>query len=596
MPRIELMPPLLANQIAAGEVVERPASVVKELVENAIDAGSTEIIIELLRGGLDLIRIRDNGEGIAKEDLVLAISRHATSKIKTVSDLQAIASLGFRGEALASIAAVSRFKLLSKTKADQAWSLSLEPLSLIPDIKPVSHPQGTTVEVSDLFYSIPVRRKFLKSEKTERLQIETVIKQIALCYPQVSFILKQEKSTLVNLRSQDTLSRLSSILGKGFLAEARQVSANEGEFSLDGWAGTAESARSQQDQQYCFVNGRIVRDKLIQHAIKMAYEELIPPGRYPVYVLYFNLPALDLDVNVHPTKHELRFYQPRQVHDFISFNLRKALVYPSAVESISEKTEVLEKEILPFQPAISASSFPKKVTEPNSAYFHHLIQKLDRLPSRLTEKQTLLEKDYPHEKIAYKNESFIEKSMSLDTISPLANPGDTLISYQFHLDYPKPLLSFIFKDRIALISLDKLYKHFIINHFKALSKQKKSTTKTIDINYHLILSQEHSEIILDIINTLFIYGIELVYIEEKTCLIKAVPELLSQIDFSSVLNVSIKEMILNLNEKTLKQWINNFILASPNQGFFVKNIIETIESKEDFIHDYPFLITEFDTL
>jgi len=329
-PRIRIMPPLLANQIAAGEVVERPASVVKELLENCLDAHATQIHIDLDHSGIERIRIRDDGNGIIKDDLMLALSRHATSKIAHPDDLYTIKSLGFRGEALASIAAIAKVNLISRPPAtEHAWSVHHDPSQPEPTLQPAAHPPGTTIEVENLFFNVPVRRKFLRSDRTELGHIETVVKQLALARPDVHIVLKHQQSTLLNAkRATNTAQirqRLAAICGQPFIDKALTVDVADKVLRLHGWLGQADTARTQTDTQYFYVNGRIVRDKLLNHAVKMAYHDCIPEGRHPCYVLYLELPPDAVDVNVHPTKHEVRFYESRHVHDFVAFHLDRAL-------------------------------------------------------------------------------------------------------------------------------------------------------------------------------------------------------------------------------------------------------------------------------
>jgi DNA mismatch repair protein MutL len=324
------MSPLLANQIAAGEVVERPASIVKELLENSLDAGAKHIQIDLEGGGMDLIKIRDDGSGIDKEDLSLALCRHATSKIYSIDDLQQISSLGFRGEALASIAAVTQFSLTSRTmNSEHAWRINSNDMARDFDVEPAAHPCGSTVEARNIFYNTPARRKFLRSEKTELGHIETIIKQIALCRHDVQLTLRHKNVVLLHARSNETgiqsSARVAAICGQFFVDNAITLDSDDGVIALRGWLGTEQTARSQNDLQYFYVNGRIVRDKLINHAIRMAYQDYLYEGKQPAYVLYLTLPHNLVDVNVHPTKHEVRFYESRQVHDFIVFHIQRAL-------------------------------------------------------------------------------------------------------------------------------------------------------------------------------------------------------------------------------------------------------------------------------
>lgn len=319
---IQVLPPQLANQIAAGEVVERPASVVKELVENSLDAGATRIDIEIERGGAKLIRIRDNGCGIGKEELALALARHATSKITTLDDLEAIISLGFRGEALASISSVSRLTLTSRTAQQQeAWQAYAEGREQAVTVKPAAHPVGSTLEVLDLFYNTPARRKFMRTEKTEFGHIYEVVRRIALARFDVAITLSHNGKLVRQYRAAKEESqyerRLASICGPAFLQHALAVSWQHGDLTIRGWVADPAGARALGDMQYCYVNSRMMRDRLINHAIRQAYQDQLQDEQQPAYVLYLEVDPHQVDVNVHPAKHEVRFHQARLVHDFI---------------------------------------------------------------------------------------------------------------------------------------------------------------------------------------------------------------------------------------------------------------------------------------
>lgn len=319
---IQILPARLANQIAAGEVVERPASVVKELVENSIDAGATRIDIDIEKGGSKLIRIRDNGFGIAKDELTLALSRHATSKITTLDDLEAIVSLGFRGEALASISSVSRLTLTSRTVAqEEAWSAYAEGRDMDVKLKPAAHPVGTTIDVVDLFFNTPARRKFLRTDKTEFTHIDELLKRIALSRLDITINLRHNGKSIRQYRAAQTKiqveKRLAAVCGSNFLQHALEVELEHGDLKFHGWISAPEGARAQGDIQYCYVNGRMMKDKLINHAIRQGYETSLLANQYAAYILFIEINPHDVDVNVHPAKHEVRFHQARLVHDFI---------------------------------------------------------------------------------------------------------------------------------------------------------------------------------------------------------------------------------------------------------------------------------------
>ena len=320
---IQVLPPQLANQIAAGEVVERPASVVKELVENSLDAGATRIDIDIERGGAKLIRIRDNGCGIKKDELALALARHATSKIASLDDLEAIISLGFRGEALASISSVARLTLTSRT-ADQseAWQAYAEGREQDVTVKPAAHPVGTTLEVLDLFYNTPARRKFMRTEKTEFNHIDEIVRRIALARFDVSINLTHNGKVIRQYRAvaegAPRERRLGAICGTQFLEQALSIEWQHGDLALRGWVAEPSATTSALAEiQYCYVNGRMMRDRLINHAIRQACEDKLGADQQPAFVLYLEIDPHQVDVNVHPAKHEVRFHQSRLVHDFI---------------------------------------------------------------------------------------------------------------------------------------------------------------------------------------------------------------------------------------------------------------------------------------
>ncbi|MFT7091676.1 MAG: DNA mismatch repair protein MutL, partial [Candidatus Azotimanducaceae bacterium] len=312
-PRIQQLNNRLANQIAAGEVVERPASVVKELVENSLDAGSTTISLDLEQGGTRLIRVRDDGVGIHPEDLTLSLSRHATSKIREIDDLEAVGTLGFRGEAIASIASVSRLAITSNISIHPAdgYRAVTRGENMDAELSPAPHPRGTTVEVKDLFFNTPARRKFLRTEKTEFQKIEDVVRKVSLSHPAVSLTInhngKVSRQYPAAASAQELDRRVASVFGKAFVENAIYVESENNGFKLSGWIGLPNYSRSQADQQYFYVNGRIIKDKVVTHAVRQGYQDVLYHGRHPVYALFLSIDPRLVDVNVHPTKHEVRF-------------------------------------------------------------------------------------------------------------------------------------------------------------------------------------------------------------------------------------------------------------------------------------------------
>ncbi len=330
--RIYPLPPSLVNQMAAGEVIERPASVVKELLENALDAQAQHITIRIEAAGVKLIEVSDDGMGIHPEDLPLTILNHATSKIRTLDDLFSIESLGFRGEALSSISGVSHCSILSRqAESDKGYLLTFDDIKQEVTITPQARTIGTTITVCDLFYNTPVRRQFLASEKTEWLQIENIVKRAALSRFDVTFNLHYKNSVLhlprITQENETNLqqARIKKIFGPNFLVHSEFLDIQRDNMRLWGWVGLPTLMRSQNDQQYFYLNGRMIRDKLINHAIRTAYEGHLYPGRQPVFILYLEMAPEQVDVNVHPTKHEVRFREQRQVHDFLYHQLSQIL-------------------------------------------------------------------------------------------------------------------------------------------------------------------------------------------------------------------------------------------------------------------------------
>ncbi|MBL0041226.1 MAG: DNA mismatch repair endonuclease MutL [Xanthomonadales bacterium] len=346
--RIQTLPDTLINQIAAGEVIERPASVVKELVENALDAGASRIEVELEAGGVKLVRVRDNGSGIEVDDLPLALTRHATSKIASLDDLESVRSMGFRGEALPSIASVSRFRLVSRTPAaPHASELDVDN-GQFARIKPAQHPVGTTAEMRELFFNVPARRKFLRAERTELGHVEDWLRAIALARPEVAFTLLHNGRPLLRDEASGTSpeSRVDAMLGEDFLAHSLRIDHQAAGLRLHGYVGLPTAARAQNDRQFFYVNRRLVRDRVIAHAVRQAYADVLFHGRHAAFVLFLELDPLLVDVNAHPAKTEVRFREQRLIHDFLFRSLHEALAQTRAGQA----------------PTIAAPAFPMPST------------------------------------------------------------------------------------------------------------------------------------------------------------------------------------------------------------------------------------------
>jgi DNA mismatch repair protein MutL len=366
MTTIKLLPELLINQIAAGEVVERPSAALKELLENSVDAGANKISVQLLQGGMKQIRVADDGGGISKDELVLAITRHSTSKISTLDDLQKITSLGFRGEALASIAAVSRLILASrKVELDHAWQIRVDG-GVVSQPEPTPLAMGTTVEVNDLYFNIPARRKFLKTEATEFAHCHEVFKRIALAQPNIEFVLQHNGKTRHQFRSEELSQRILSVLGEAFSETAVLVDERSAGIRLYGVVALPAYSRASRDTQYFFVNNRFVRDKLIAHALREAYRDVLHLDRHPSFVLFLEMDPEGVDVNVHPTKTEVRFRDSRALHQFVFHAINKALASPHQGVENKEQHEVVSRP-LPQYPKHHAAK-PSRAAQPTAFY------------------------------------------------------------------------------------------------------------------------------------------------------------------------------------------------------------------------------------
>jgi DNA mismatch repair protein MutL len=391
MNRIQKLSGMLINQISAGEVVQRPSSVVKELIENSLDAGATKIDLDIEQGGIRLIRIRDNGSGIHPDDIVLALKSNATSKIKELDDLEKISTLGFRGEALASISSVSRLLLLSAVANNTGWQIKTEGVEQELQSSPAAHPQGTTIEVRDLFFNTPARKKFLRTEKTEFEHIDELVKRMALSAFDVNFTLKHNQKLVRQYRAAhseiERVQRVSHLCGSSFVDHALKIESAISGLKLSGWIALPTFSRTQTDLQYFYVNGRIVRDKVVSHAMRQAYSDVLYNGRHPAFVLFLEIEPQQIDVNVHPTKYEIRFRESRLIHDFIFHSVQDALAHirPGQCEVSSPAANLVKQEMpVELAPIYSEKNFsshvsqqkptPLKVREQMTAYHSlHLL-------------------------------------------------------------------------------------------------------------------------------------------------------------------------------------------------------------------------------
>lgn len=565
IPRVKQLSTQLANQIAAGEVVERPASVVKELIENSIDAGATQISIDIEKGGLHQIRIRDNGSGIHHDDLCLALAPHATSKIAAFDDLGSIVSLGFRGEALASISSVSRFTLTSCTEHHgDAWQIHCEGKEAFPSQLPTAHPKGTSIEVRDLFFNVPARRKFLKKEKAEFAQIEQLITKLALAHFEIGFHLKHNNKTIYNLRpcqgQTDEQRRVQLVMGDDFNQACWFFEHERHGMSVQGWIAKPSFSRSQGDMQYFYVNSRLIRDKSVNHAVKMAYQDVMYGGRFPAFIVYLTIDPALVDVNVHPTKSEVRFQESRRVHDFIRHSVQEALASIRPENHIEEPTQAAASDttqppaplqtptcqaappVSEFKPQTQAFRLPQMQEDPK-----HLVQPNDKEPS--------ISKPYTHQELPLTSAPLAEpppqampaekaelNTMKPDMVKPHAvKPNTTTSSTTSKTSHAKQRIEAPLGQALAqlkgiyilaenatgliLVDMHAAHERIIYEHFK---KQQSVSVQQLLLPVQVNLSLDEMAVWEECQGLLEAHGFEIDPFSEREILVRAIPAILAK--------------------------------------------------------------------
>ncbi len=537
--RVQILPAQLINQIAAGEVVERPSSVVKELVENCFDAGATTINVDIEQGGIRRIRIRDDGCGIIKDDLGLALSRHATSKIASLGDLERVGTMGFRGEALPSISSVSRLLLISRTAgSDCAWRLEADGSERDFEPKPDSHPKGTTVEVRDLFYNTPARRKFLKTEKTEFDHILTVLQRMALSRFDIEFLLTHNQKEVFRLRQANSETgqqqRVACILGSAFLENSISVDVAASGLHLTGWVGLPVFSRSQQDMQFFYVNGRLVRDKLIAHAVKQAFQDVLFHGRHPVFVLYLTLEPMLVDVNAHPAKLEVRFREGRLVHDFLFSALHRAIAQIRPAHRIVE----------PAGPDITSGHDPQSKMEPTYKGY--------------SASQSLLPFQVEETIQAY-GRLYSNPSANQEPVNPLETPFPPLGYAVAHL-HSVYILSET-RNGLILVDAHAAHERIVYERLKAQTSQGRIPSQPLLLPIKLAVSPAEAGVVEESGDFFSELGFDVARSGPEMVLVRAVPALLGQTDSEAL----IRDILADINQHGFSHRLenhNNELLAT----------------------------------
>lgn len=566
--RIQKLNTLLANQIAAGEVIERPASVVKELIENSLDAGATAIDIEIEQGGLHLIRIRDNGTGIHHDDLLLAISRHATSKLQQINDLENIITLGFRGEALASICSVSRFTLCSAQENGKGWQIQIEGVSEQPTLTPLAHPIGTTIEVRDLFFNTPARRKFLRSEKTEFDHIDEMIKRIALSAFSIDFTLTHNKRLVRQYhkveQEKDHLIRLQALCGQSFAEQALQIEAAGTHLRLSGWIGLPTFSRSQGDLQYFYVNGRIVRDKLLTHALRTAYHDVLYHDRYPAYVLFLDITPNQVDVNVHPTKHEVRFRENRLIYDFIRHSVHDALanVRPGKENPISP-TQIPFKN--PKQFPIVETTVSKEIAVPlKTAQFASSTQRQPLSASKVQEQLSLYkalheEPEQPAAKIMLGHEwqEIPAPRPKAQTLPPLGNAIAQFRDIYILAENMQGLV---------IVDMHAAHERILYERFKKEIAAQKVPVQILFVPLSINLREQEIDYLEEQQTLLKQWGFSLERVSNESLIIREIPQLLSQIDIKQFIQDIASDLVMHAKTTRTEEMINKILGTMACRG------------------------------
>jgi DNA mismatch repair protein MutL len=562
---IRQLPPHLINQIAAGEVVERPASVVKELLENALDAGSTRIVIDIEQGGIKRIRIRDNGGGIPRDELALALSRHATSKITSLDDLEEVRTLGFRGEALPSIASVSRLLLSSRhSDAELGWQLHGDGQEIFGEPEPSAHATGTTLDIADLFFNTPARRKFLKTEKTEFGHIEDTVRRMALSRFDVSFELNHnQKNTLRLPPSTDRTGaerRISEICGSAFAEQSIYLDYEAAGLRLWGWVGLPTFSRSQADLQYFYVNARNVRDKLITHAVRQAYQDVLYNGRHPAFVLFLELNPQLVDANAHPTKQEVRFREGRLVHDFLFRTLHQAIADIRPGDEASAPTQIPAQAIpapLPNFPPRGGKEQEPPATQPYRPAYQAQYQ--PRLQMLVREQMAAYQQLY--QPIIPVEERKPDVSPTVQADSDDMPPLGYAIA-QLHGVYVLAQNA----SGLVIVDMHAAHERITYEYLKQSMTEDALRSQPLLVPISLNVSKkeaDYAEQHLDIFHTLG-FGLDRMGLEKLT--IRAVPSLLKESDTESLVRDVLADLITHGSSQRIQNAMNEILATMACHG------------------------------
>ena len=575
--RIQPMPVQLVNQIAAGEVVERPASVVKELLENSLDAGSSKIIIDIEKGGTKLIRISDNGHGIHKDDLVLSLSPHATSKIRSLDDLEEVTSLGFRGEALPSIASVSHLQLTSCWQGgDETWQLTMNN-SKASDIAPAANQPGTTIEVRDLFFNVPARRKFLRTEKTEFSHLDDVVKRISLSRFDVDISLRHNQRVVKQLRAANNRlqqeKRVAEICGPAFIEQAVYMDFEYEGLRLWGWIAQPTFSRSQADMQYFYVNGRVVKDRLVTHAVRQAYSDVLFHGRHPAYVLFFSCDPATVDVNAHPGKHEVRFRKSRGVHDFLFRAIHKSLAEISAGDTRSH-------EYSHFDQSATLKTEPNDLNQFGAS----------RHPDSLAPSQSAMSFAVQEQSRAYSSFADTDVLQSFDlNVQNRALP-DTATEDMPPLGFARAQLHGIYilaenAQGMVLVDMHAAHERITYERLKTAREGEGIKSQPLLVPMTLSVSSKEAQLVEDNTDVFSQLGFEVDRVADESIKLRQIPVVLSNSDVETLLRDVLSDLLIHGSSSRIQQAINEILSTMACHGSVRANRKLTIEEMNALLRD-----------
>ncbi len=572
MPKIQTLSSHLINQIAAGEVIERPSSVVKELVENSLDSGASSIDILIEAGGTKLIKITDNGCGISQADLPLALSRHATSKIKDLDDLSGIMSLGFRGEALPSIASISRMTITSKTAEDaNAWALAGRNDG---EIKPASAGNGTSIEIRDIFYNVPARKKFLKTERTEYTHIESLIKTLMLSHPHVAFKLIHNQKTIYQVSvandDQQQRYRIEQICGKSFAESLIPVHAEMDGHELKGWIALPVFSRSQPDYQYFYINGRVIKDKVINHAVKLAYRDVLFHGRHPAYVCHLTMPPQSVDVNVHPQKHEVRFRESRLIHDFVYRN-----IYRCISQTSTEDQKVAQ--VLP----VGQNEPSGILSQPNLSQPNETSQAELRYapPQRQT---TSFQQPTSYASVQEKGSDYSQLFATPD--APTSPP--TIPPLGFALAQLKGIYVLAENEQgLLIVDMHAAHERIVYERLKTAFESEHVVTQPLLVPITMHVSQTEADIVENYANHFKKLGLELDRLAPEQISIRQVPALLKNADMENLVRDVLADMLEFGSSERLEQQQNELLSTMACHGSVRANRLLTRDEMNALLRD-----------